>query len=295
MLISFSLQNWMSFRDETEFSMKAGREKQHQERLASIPAYDLKLLPVSAVYGGNASGKSNFVKALEFCKELVCGDDFKPDISIPVSPFRLDKNISEPSCFSFTLLGDNDVVYEYTFSTSSECVLKETLVLSGTKPGDDVTIYRCVNDTFSFDGISPGEIERVTYLAEGTRRNQLFLTNSVSQRIKNEDLLAVPNWFSPRITSCSWTRIFSGVTKSGSRSVKVRDNPSCIPLPNSRMCGVTSRYAKVTSREEWAEFPIFHCMARLIHKESFSRFSSARASRICNQKSKKHEFKKAIR
>jgi len=192
MLISFSFQNWMSFRDETEFSMKAGREKQHHERLASIPDYDLKLLPISAVYGGNASGKSNFVVALAFCKRMVCGE------TLPVPTFRLDNECaSQPSRFSVTLIADNDKVYEYFFSVTKECVQEEKLVRYGTKPADDVTIYHRVKDEITFDlELSAEEQFRFTIFKEGTHNNQLFLTNTISQKVKNEDLQAVYRWFS---------------------------------------------------------------------------------------------------
>ena len=191
MLISFSFQNWMSFRDETEFSMKAGREKQHQERLAFLPDHDLKLLPVAAVYGGNASGKSNFVAALAFCKGLVCGETH----SVPA--FRLDKECaSQPSRFSVALFADNEKVYEYFFSVTKECVQEEKLVRYGTKPADDATIYHRIKDEINFDAaFSEAEKLRFTFLKEGTRSNQLFLTNAISQNVKNVDIQAVDNWF----------------------------------------------------------------------------------------------------
>jgi len=71
MLVRFSLQNWMSFRDRMTFSMVASRERQHGGRVPRIGKYQMGVLPVAAVYGGNASGKTNFFKALSFAKALV--------------------------------------------------------------------------------------------------------------------------------------------------------------------------------------------------------------------------------
>ena len=62
MLIRFTLENWMSFRDQVVFSMVAGRERQHARRVPVIDRYNIKVLPVAAIYGGNASGKTNFFK-----------------------------------------------------------------------------------------------------------------------------------------------------------------------------------------------------------------------------------------
>jgi len=66
MLIRFSCENFSSFRDEIEFSMLAGRSRQHPEHIVSDNKRDgLKILKSAIVYGANASGKSNLVKACQ--------------------------------------------------------------------------------------------------------------------------------------------------------------------------------------------------------------------------------------
>ena len=182
--------------------MQAGLEKQHKERVACISKYDLNMLTVSAVYGGNASGKSNFVQALEFCKEFICGEGFKPEKTIPVSSFRTDEKKKEgdtsPSCFAFTILADNDIVYEYAFSVTRKHVLEESLVRCGTKQSDDTFVFKRNHnhDDVELDHALPTkEHERLDYIKEGTHSNQLFLTNAISQKVKNEDFQVVYNWF----------------------------------------------------------------------------------------------------
>ena len=71
MLINFSLENWASFRDCMTFSMIASRERQHRERVPLAAKYQTRILPIAAIYGGNASGKTNLFKALSFAKNLV--------------------------------------------------------------------------------------------------------------------------------------------------------------------------------------------------------------------------------
>ena len=71
MIVSFSLENWMSFRNQVTFSMVASRERQHGDRVPKLGKYQTRVLPVAAIYGGNASGKTNFFKALSFAKALV--------------------------------------------------------------------------------------------------------------------------------------------------------------------------------------------------------------------------------
>jgi AAA15 family ATPase/GTPase len=52
MLISFSVQNWMSFREEAKLSMVASKEKQHGERVPVVQKYRTRFLPVAVIYGG---------------------------------------------------------------------------------------------------------------------------------------------------------------------------------------------------------------------------------------------------
>lgn len=82
MIISFSIENWMSFGEWVSFSMIA-RERQHENRVPKGAKYQTRILPVAAIYGGNASGKTNFFKALSFVKGLVLRGT-GPDSLIPV-------------------------------------------------------------------------------------------------------------------------------------------------------------------------------------------------------------------
>ncbi len=74
MLIRFNIKNFLSFSEREdgkseEFSMIAGKVRNKKEHIYSDDK--IKLLKFAAVYGANASGKSNLVKALEFMKQVV--------------------------------------------------------------------------------------------------------------------------------------------------------------------------------------------------------------------------------
>ena len=104
MLISFSAENWMSFKDKFEFSMLASRERQLGERVPRLPKHKLRVLPIAAAFGGNASGKTNFFRAFVFVKALGV-NGLKPDAPIPVQPFKLSpKTRSAPTSFQFHLI-----------------------------------------------------------------------------------------------------------------------------------------------------------------------------------------------
>ncbi|MCK5132143.1 MAG: ATP-binding protein [Candidatus Sabulitectum sp.] len=189
MLISFSVENWMSFRDRVSFSMIASRERQHGERVSRVNKYPIRILPVAAIYGGNASGKTCFFKAINFAKDLIVRG-IQPDSLIPVETFRLDSFTSErPSRFEFELL-INDTVYEYCFTVTRKKVLEEKLTKINST-SESVLFNRTV-DSMKFSN-SMADDRTLFFVNEGTRENQLFLTNSVSQNV--DTFRPIYDWF----------------------------------------------------------------------------------------------------
>ena len=197
MLVSFSFENWMSFRDEVTFSMVATRERQHGDRVPRVSKYPAKILPIAAMYGANASGKTSFFKALKFVKKLV-KDGIKPDESIPVDPFLLDVKMGDkPSRFRFELLID-ETIYEFSFAATREEILEEKLVqIFSTRKK---TLYHRKDGKPHFDA-SLANDKFLHFAFGGTRDNQLFLTNSVSQKVKN--FQPVFDWFANRFNLLS--------------------------------------------------------------------------------------------
>lgn len=116
MLRSFRLANHRSFRDEHE--------------LLLMPSYDndRAVVPVAAVFGANASGKSNLLNGLKFMSSLVVDWGARePRSGIPRSPFRLEpKSLLEPSGFTVELVL-NSIRYVYGFTVDDEQVRTEWL------------------------------------------------------------------------------------------------------------------------------------------------------------------------
>lgn len=189
MIISFTLENWMSFRHPVTFSMVASQERQHGERVPKLVNFQTRVLPVAALYGGNASGKTNFFKALDFARRLIVKGT-QPDSSIPVEAFRLDVSGPQlPSRFSFQLLID-ETLYEFSFALTRKAIVEEKLVQ--TTSTHETVLYNRRNDTPNFDASLQSD-QFLQFAFQGTRDNQLFLTNSVSQKV--EIFRPVYDWF----------------------------------------------------------------------------------------------------
>ena len=189
MIISFSVENWMSFRDPTTFSMVASRERQHGERVPKLGKYQTRVLPIAAIYGGNASGKTNFFQALRFTQRLVV-EGTRPDSLIPIETFRLDVGgRSRPSRFAFELLID-ETIYDYSFAVTQKEVLEERMVkITSTS---EKVLYDRRDGNLNFDRLLAEDMF-LQFVFRGTRDNQLFLTNSISQNIN--DFRPIYDWF----------------------------------------------------------------------------------------------------
>ncbi len=189
MLIRFTLENWKSFRDPVVFSMVASKERQHGGRVPRVAKYQARFLPIAAIYGGNASGKTNFFKALSFAKSLVVFGT-RPDSPIAAEPFLLDSEIAKrPSRFCFELL-IGERVYEFSFAVTHKAVIEERLVLI-TSTSEKVLYDRREGQPHFDESLDKAPF--LDFAFRGTRDNQLFLTNSVSQKVEN--FRPVYDWF----------------------------------------------------------------------------------------------------
>lgn len=110
MLVSFTVSNFRSFDTEECFSMEAGKTRNFMERTSRFA--NARILKFKSVYGANASGKSNLVRAIDFMQHALLRE-IPPDASTDYC--RMDEsNIDRPSHFEIEVVFDN-VHYVYGF------------------------------------------------------------------------------------------------------------------------------------------------------------------------------------
>lgn len=192
MLLGFGFSNWMSFKGDTTFSMYASSERHHSERLAIVPKFKMRISPISLIFGGNASGKSNFVSALRFVKEFILKPPMNP--IIPIKPYQLSKSTkNEASAFSVQLLL-NDLLYEYSFSVDRTQVVSE--ILSQENSRSSYVLFERNLSKIEVDPdkrLSKKERERLKVIAQGTKKNRLFLSNTIDQQMNTWEFIY--DWF----------------------------------------------------------------------------------------------------
>lgn len=198
MLIRFTVENFLSFNELIDFNMIASDEERHNHHIiqGQYP-YDIDVLKTSIIYGANASGKSNLIKAMSFAQNFIVNGVAK-NRTIDVKPFKLDSSCyKKPSRFEFEFR-HQEKQYAYGFSIDKNQIHEEWLF----EMGHDLEqpIFERVKDIISFNfdhelfnNLANEEKQRVSYEAKGTRANLLFLSNCQERNI--ESLQVIYQWF----------------------------------------------------------------------------------------------------
>jgi AAA15 family ATPase/GTPase len=202
MLVEFRVKNFRSLRDEQVLSLVASTDK----TLLDTHALDtgLKasphLLRSAVVYGANASGKSNLIKALQYMRGVVLESAaLQPGQTFDrLHPFRLNAiSGSLPTEFEVTFILDG-VRYQYGFAMNTQRIVSEQLL-----------VYKAFKPQRWFERHFDAESGKDVYefgpslkgaknLWEGaTRPNALFLSMAV--QLNSETLRPVFDWFANRL------------------------------------------------------------------------------------------------
>ena len=202
MLVEFRTQNFRSLRDEQVLSLVASPDKS----LLDTHALDTGLkaaphvLKSAVVYGANASGKSNLIKALQYMRDVVLmSATLQPGQAFArLQPFRLDAvSASQPTAFEVTFILDG-VRYQYGFAMNAQRIVSEQLlVYKAFKPQRWFERHfdaESCKDVYEF---GPGLKGAKTLWEGATRPNALFLSMAV--QLNSEALRPVYDWFAHRL------------------------------------------------------------------------------------------------
>ena len=121
MLLQFSVTNHRSIKDTAIISLKASTDKSLSDCLIS-PDEKKQLVPVLALYGANAAGKSNVLHALLLMREMVCGRYAKllKGESLPQEPFAFTDQPTQPTSFeAIYFYGGIKYAYHLAYSNPS--------------------------------------------------------------------------------------------------------------------------------------------------------------------------------
>lgn len=206
MLIRFTVENFLSFKDRTSFSMIPGKgtlKKDHKTNSVN----GVSVLKVGVAFGANASGKSNLIKAIAFGKRLVI-EGTAPGMPIEFSKYRLDLASRENGSrleYEIQTGGKN---YAYGFVLNNGAVMEEWLYEISKK--GETKIFERLPDEFDASYLvnlqnTQEEKQFVHFLCKATPKNQLFLHEVMTRNLNGNvsdihDLENVLHWFLVTLT-----------------------------------------------------------------------------------------------
>ncbi|MBQ8475486.1 ATP-binding protein, partial [bacterium] len=204
MLIDFSVENFRSIRDKAELSLIPSSTKELDDNIIYTEIQkkkgkkeNLKLLKHAAIFGANASGKSNILKVFKYVIYCIkTSQSFAPEQSFPQEQFKLDERYkNQPSCFEFRFIID-EIIYEYSIKLLKNKVIEEKL--NYFPNGKETPIFVRKNGKIDLfptkQMLSEEDKVRVKIYKEDISDNILIL--SLANKIKQiPELASVYKWF----------------------------------------------------------------------------------------------------
>lgn len=200
MLIQFSFKNFRSFKDEAILDLTATTCTEFPEHVRASGGE--KVLPVAAIFGANASGKSNVYNAFEYMTQYVLrsfsfGDeDIEADAKIKQDPFLFDvESVDKVSVFEvyFTIPGDDkQKVYNYGFSMNRHGIEEEWLNSKARTAREYRPIFyrNTTHEELDLSGIPKASQENIKISLEPQT-----LIVSLGAKLKIEKCKLIRDWF----------------------------------------------------------------------------------------------------
>lgn len=197
MLIQFNFKNFKSFREEATLDLSAAKITEFSDRVVSIGSE--KILPVAAIYGANASGKSNIYSAFEYMSEYIAnsfnyGDEGDKFEKFRPTPFLFDSTSAHSeSSFEvyFTLPGDkSEKTYNYGFCINKEGITEEWLNYKAKTARKYSTIFYRNADEIDLSGFPKNNRDNIQVALE-----KQVLIISLGAKLKIKRCKEIRDWF----------------------------------------------------------------------------------------------------
>lgn len=182
MIKEIHLSNFYSIKEEIVLDLKAGNSKTQKSQDLSYNVFDFddsQVLKSVALYGANASGKSNIIKAIRFCVSMIFSShNHNENVNFNFKPFKFQGFAKKPSTFKI-LFAIKEIEYEYSFSLNQFEIITEELYYypNGRRAKvftRDETLGTEKNKIYSFSSA----IKKPLDVAENTSKKTLYISRA---------------------------------------------------------------------------------------------------------------------
>lgn len=196
MLLQFSVKNFRSFDNEEVLNLSAGKGSELENSNTFDFSHSQKLVRSAVIYGPNAGGKSNLIRAIFFLQQFILASStaYQEKQKIPLQPFRLNaKSQNEPTMFFIDFVC-NDVRFNYHVALTEDRITSEELY-AYPKNYRQTWFTRKLNpSTKTYDWYQGPNFKGEHKVWEQmTRENALYLSTAV--QFNSEQLKPIFLWF----------------------------------------------------------------------------------------------------
>jgi len=202
MLKRFFIENFSSFRDKNCLDLTAGKSDLKQNHIQSFK--NVKVLKNAIVYGANASGKSNLIKALDYAKEIILKD--LDDVDTYKKHFRLnEENINKETVFEFELeIDDRFFSYGFNLLLNKKEITEEWLYEIGVKTPKRIFERKENNIELGMTLKKSKNSDRFKIYAEDmeNQKNRLFLSELSNKKLSFDEIRIINSiykWFDEKL------------------------------------------------------------------------------------------------
>lgn len=208
MIISFSLENFGSIKEEQTLSFEADKSD-HLEDYYIINSSGFRLLKLGLIYGANASGKTTILNGLEFLRDLVLEPEEKKTDSLNFEPFLFDEETPNKTSKLKIDFIQNEIRYDYLVEFTKTAIVSEKL--DNYNPNKANVFYRTTDLKQNFTEIKFGsKIKKdKTFkktLESNTLSNNTVIGGFLKTNIDFTELKEAVEWFSDYLKPLVYTR-----------------------------------------------------------------------------------------
>lgn len=188
MFIGFSVSNFLSFKTTQTMSMIASKVARHKQHI--LMGNGKKVLKTGLIYGANAGGKSNFIKAIDFSRDIIL--EGLEQVDLNKKYFRIDtSNYKVPGVFEYRLMTQSGKEYSYgiAISYAEKEIISEWLIRIEKNGSETFFFNRDINE----DGENITESEIKYENREEAIRWQVYLEDfgkNISDSLKKKTILS---------------------------------------------------------------------------------------------------------
>lgn len=252
MLLRVIFKNFLSFDDEVQFDMFPNPKRKHLPNHVYFVQNKVNVLKMTAFYGANGAGKSNFVHGLHFIKEFVTNKEYLNADNIDRFFFTLKENaFNSPIEFDIEFSTERKS-YIYSAEIERSGVKSETLYISGLGDTSNVIVFQRNYNSIKFSQNPSKDILRLTehYIDSKPFASVMSLNSNDLTLLNDKNIVDAQRWINDGLEVVGTHSIIPGLIELYDKDKELTEFAA--KLFNNIGLGIGDVSVKTDNFDEWA-------------------------------------------